>query len=241
MPASIAGAICAIMAKVDPARRGEHIEEGERQASYAGVDDVFQALQRHMAEAELICEFLTFKPMEWQAIQQGEQTLTALQMAFQVVLRCGEDVYANPNNIIEVAGIFEGQQTCNALRTSAERVYLRNLFKLPSIGAETPQAAQLQPGAPSAAKSAPEPMRGKKINNPIALSDDESAVEADKIIIAMTEAANRGDDIAQAVAEIGNAFKKTGGIFGRLQPADQSRIKQKNKELVELVTSGKRG
>jgi hypothetical protein len=56
--------------------------------------------------------------------------------------------------------------------------------------------------------------------------------------MAMNEAAENESesDPAKRIANVNNAFRKTGGTFGRLQPKDQARIKARNAALIKLLS-----
>lgn len=247
MPPEIGLALVKVMRALDPAKRSVTETEGERTYAYASADDIFAAVQKHLAEAGLLLEMLEAEPLEFVSVAGADGTATlAVQMKFLPVWNWfGADAdnkpaaaaYENPRGVIPMLGAYQGMSTCAALRTTAEKTYLRALLKLPTAPGEqatgTPGEAEKPPvvytrdeaqapGGKSAGGA-----KTVKAANPLQLGEDESRDKADAIIVAMDAAATMADVPAdKRIAAVDSEFRKAGATYARLRPQDQTRVKQ---------------
>lgn len=241
MPPEIAATIAEIMTKIKPAMRTEQGQEDGRNYTYASVDDVFAALQKIMGESGLIFEMLDggSDNGEHQAIVQLGDRVGFHMRLIPTFTLVGEEIdedgnainahevarYSNPRAVVHAIAIIDGGNSVLGQRTLAERVYLRNLFKLPTIA--QPDAAEETSGHSAAGIGAPRPDAVESSNgsakeprrprNPLMLDIDKSATERTRIL----------DEIkaAESASSIDDAFKRNQVIYAKLQPHDQQLIK----------------
>lgn len=240
MPAAIIRAVLEIKKTIDPAKRGEQGQDGERSYSYAGVDDIFAALQRPMAERGLILEMVA-GPM-------FNSTNEAVAIDFQPVIYCdspdGLVIYDNPRAVMHMLGEFTGNNTCAALRTLAEKTFLRALFKLPTAAPERSDAPREATPPHEGGESSPGG-EGRKLRvlNPLTMDAETSATERAVIIRAMEEAfaveQEKSQDPADRIAAAESTFRKHQSTWARLIAKDQQAVKVEMTRLITLAAGGK--
>ncbi len=249
LPPEIAKVFSKIMAAIEPAKRtAETQNEDGSKSAYAGVDDIYAALQREMAKAGLVCEMLDggvdinsifeigggrvgfhlkFIPC-WTLVAPGaklEPDEAAAEHGAEIDVKSeATDRYENPKAVIHVVvDLAGGSQAMLAARTNAERTYLKNLFKITSApGAATAEGEKPAPQAapPSAAEIDDEPSRmtPRKPRRP------QYPLMMSKDESESTRAAFLDSLTAcGSSVEIDTLFKRLD--FGRLQAIDQGLVK----------------
>lgn len=244
MPAAIIRAVLEIKKTIEPAKRGEQGQDGERSYSFAGVDDIFQAMQRPMAEHGLIVEMVDAGEFD---VIDAPGNRAGVKIAFQPVVYLQTDtdfhIYDNPRSILRMFGEWTGNNTCASLRTLAEKTFLRALFKLPAAPQERTDAPS-QASASHEGASASPGGEGRKLRsflNPLTMDAEESATERAVIIRAMQDAyaeeQDKSQDAADWMAAVNSTFKKHQAKWARLTPKDQQAVKTENARLITLGTS----
>jgi hypothetical protein len=245
MPAVIAAAVISIKRGLEHATRTATAEDG---GSYASADDVYAACQKEMAGAGILIEMLD-EGFEFVELPGEDGTMRAhVHMQFlPVITHESGTSYENPRSIIHMVGPYESMSTCSALRTLAEKTYMRSLFKLPSApGAASSASAEGEGGerrsysAPAVSESGTKPASGKtKIVNPLMKGKHESAEMRETIIAEMEAAAKVDGDPAKRIAAVNAAFRNRQSDYARLTPADGSEVKKRNAVLMtEISTAG---
>lgn len=241
MPALIAKALAEIKATIDPARRTEQGDDDGRQYTYASVDDIYAAVQREMAKRGLVLEMLdgghdrdsivalgekvgfwlklipTFTLVSFSKGEAEGEAEAAEPPAAPVIAR-----YSNPKAVVHVVAILDGGNSVLAARTNAERTYIRNLLKLPTLGQASAEGeAEAAPAAaPSAAgigSEASPRTKPRKPVNALQMTPEESEKTRDDYLAHLRECGTP--------AEVNDAFKKLGPKYGRLQPADAELVR----------------
>lgn len=249
MPAAIVNAIAEIKREIMPAKRTEQGEDEGRQYSYASVDDIYLAVQREMGKRGLILEMLDGGHDSDSLVAIGDKvgfwlkliptfTLLAPQKEGEAGARLeGAAIvarYSNPIAVIHAVAILENGNSLLAARTNAERNYLRNLLKLPTIGAGADGIAEAPPAGatPAAGIGAVEPTERRtprKPGNPIELSAADSEAERSAYLADLEK--------CTTAAEVDTLFKKLGSKFARLAPHDQQLIRAKTKQTNERLAA----
>lgn len=229
MPEPIAAIIAEIAATIEAAHATATETEGERTYTYASADDVFAAIQRPMSEKGLVC-YLLDGGFEILTTESG----VVLHATFVPVLQIPGCSFEDGRAQLHMVAPLEGLNTSAAMRTLAEKTYLRNLFKLPSLKPEQPEQ---QSAGPSAAESVPGSSaaesslkRPRALKNPIGLSKDDSEKERARIIEEMNAAEN--------VAELSNAFRKNQEIYPRLKQVDSQLVRATYNKLERQLEEG---
>ncbi len=259
MPTGIAKAIAKIMKEITPAKRtGEATENGETY-TYASADDVFAALGKAMGGAGLLFEFLDASGAEpvitigdkigfhlrlvpcWTLVSKVAIDDEEEDEAGKVVVTKAEaeatERFINNAGVVHAVALIEGNNSVTATRTTAEKAYLRNYFKLSSEAApgqatgdgeenRAPSAAGIgrAPGRDPAPKVGRQP---RAIAHPYALSPEESGVECARIV-GLIEAAQMPDTVQ-------NIFRENMVKYGKLQAADQAKVKRAMEERAEAL------
>jgi hypothetical protein len=246
LPREIVQAVIEIKKTIDPAKRGEQGQDGERTFAYAGVDDIFAALQRPMAEHGMLVEVVDAEGFD--VIDASDKI--GIKIAFQPVIYLQTPdnlvIYDNPRAIMRMFGEWTGNNTCASLRTLAEKTFLRALFKLPAAPAERPDApseANPRPHEGSAgAELGGEGRKLRSVLNPLTLPAEESATQRAKIIAAMESAYAMAQDDSQDGADhigaIDSAFKRHQSTWARLTTKDQELVKAARSRLIGTAAGG---
>lgn len=251
MPAAMLRAILKIKKTIEPAGRTGEGQDGEHNYKFASADDIFAALQRTMAYAGLVCELQNDGDEPFEAIEIAGKV--AVRLSFVPVLYLVEgdavDVYHNPRAALHMIGEWSGNNTCAALRTLAEKTYLRALFKLPAAPGSADAAVEHPRKEPSVAgdfipaaeegqgaASAPRSLMKRSVT-----MGKEDSAEGRGVIITCLEdaygnAQEKSQDRADHVKAIENEFRKHAGRWARLSAADQSAVKAAQAKLIALAS-----
>lgn len=258
MPAEIGCALVRVMKALKPAERSTQETDGERTFTYSTADDIFAAVQKSLADEGLLLEMLEaeggFELVQLPAGEDGAARI-GVQMKFVPVWNwfgiAAEETkavsYENPRAVIPMIGPYEGMKTCAALRTMAEKTYLRALLKLPTAPGE--QA----PGAPGEAETSPVYTRdeaqapgGKsgikpaKVKEPFKLTKQESEEGRDELIALLQKTADEAEgDAAARIGAMDSVFRKNAVRWGRLALPDQQAVKAKMAQISKELAEGR--
>ena len=224
MPRALVDAIAEIKMKIEPATQTGEISEGEgdqqRHRSYATPDDIFGALQREMGERCMVCEMISLN----RAVNEVNG-MVLIEIDFAPRWYIGDIVYTADDSPIVMVSWLEGMNTAAAMRTLAEKTYLRNLFKIPTVkaggAADSPESHARPVPPPSAAESAESPSGIKPLairrKNPLQLGKDDSEALRASMVAAF--------DACEAIPALEDAFKGWQEDFTRLQPKDSQFVR----------------
>lgn len=247
MPAEIAKVIAKIMREIEPAKRTEQGAEGDRKFNYASADDIYAAVQRRMGAEGLILEMLDDGFAEFVQLRDGPglhiKLIPTFTLVRPVTIEDGEDGtkieadevirYSNSAALLHIVVPIESGNSTAAGRTTAEKTYLRNLLKLPTVATAPGDVVDGQPiAAPSAAgigRPAPHEIpiedegdgtarAPRRAANPLMLSPSASATERLTMTAAIGECAT--------LAACDSWFKKNAVAWAKLKAADQVAVRE---------------
>lgn len=249
MPPQIGRALVKVKAALEPATRSGHDADGERQYSYGTADDIFAAVQKHLAENGLLLEMLNEGLDFIEMPGEDGTTRTAIHMRFLPVWNwfgpdsedgSGEpysESYENPRATIHMIDSYQGMKTCASLRTMAEKTYLRALLKLPTAAgekpAEAPEGERAEYPKTLAGGSGGSGAKAVTPKNPFQLDKTASAEKREEIVTALQQAADADGDHAAKIRAVDTVFRKNQSAWAKLAPADQQVVK---KTVAQITT-----
>lgn len=255
MPAEIGCALVRVMKALKPAERSAHETEGERNFTYSTADDIFAAVQKNLADEGLLLEMLEaeggFELVQLPAGEDGAARI-GVQMKFVPVWNWfgGDEPkavsYENPRAVIPMIGPYEGMKTCAALRTMAEKTYLRALLKLPTAPGEqapgTPGEAETSPVYTRDEAQAPggKGIKPAKVKEPFKLTKQDSEEMRDELIALLQKTADEATgDAAERIQAVDSAFRKNQVRWGRLALPDQQMVKARMTVITRDLAEGR--
>jgi hypothetical protein len=231
MPKPFRVAILGIMEEIAPVIQGETGQDGERTFSYAGADDVFQAVQKPLAKHKLIIEMDVISSeviiVQRGITETGEPIFaSAIQMQFQPVLtHLDEDECYCPRTTLTMYAPYENRMsTSAAMITIAEKTYLRALLKLPTTKAEKEEAAALGVSEAAAQASAAPTVS-------VNLDRTASAQKREEICAEMQIAADEQTTKPLKIGAVLQVWKQRQAEYARLAAPDQKLVREKQAAL----------
>ena len=229
MPGELVSIVSTIKNELEPAKQSATITEGDGEGakviSYSSADDIFEAIRKKMAENKLICELLD-GGFEINTLDGGGVLINA---KFIPVLSTPSLVYDDERNAVHMVAMLESMNTAAAIRTLAEKTYLRNLFKLPSAKGEAEQSAA-RPSAQAPAHEEEETAGRERmkapraVRNPLMLAKDASEKLRDEHLRRLTDITSNtsGEDV---IAQIDDLWKQISPEWAKLQAYDKQLVK----------------